>query len=307
MALSLHDVVAQSNRHRYFSFGCLTQRHTDGVAKAIAQQRTNAHSRLDTTILAFSCLGDTQVERELHPFFLHLLHQEANGANHDDRIARLDGDDNIAEILLHADAKKLHARLHHAFGRIAIARHDAVGKRTVVHTDAHSRVMLLADVEKRHKAGFQLCQFVSILSIGIFQVLELAGWVHVIAWIDAHLLCIKSRFISHVSIEMHVGNKRHLTTTLAQSLTDELKVFRLFHPLRSETHILATCFHNAERLSNRAFRVHRGRVRHRLHSDGITSSQRSLSDVNLVGRATLVVEKRIPIARTNERFLWHDK
>ena len=126
MAFPLHDIVAKSNGHRDFRLGSLTQRNTDSVAIAVAQQGTDAHSRLDTSVFPFASLSHAQVKWKLHPLFLHLIYQQANGANHNDCVAGLDGNDDIAEMLLHADTQELQTRLHHTFGCIAIARHDAV-------------------------------------------------------------------------------------------------------------------------------------------------------------------------------------
>ena len=41
------------------TFWFLAQRHADGVANTLCQQGTNAHSRLDASVLTFACLGDT--------------------------------------------------------------------------------------------------------------------------------------------------------------------------------------------------------------------------------------------------------
>ena len=62
----------------------------------------------------------------MHVRLVHLADEKTHGANHDDRIGSLDGDNHVVELLLLADTQKLHAALNDALRRVAIARHDAV-------------------------------------------------------------------------------------------------------------------------------------------------------------------------------------
>ena len=165
--------------------------------------------------------------------------------------------------------------------------------------------MLLTDVEKWHELSFNLCQFFSIFSIGVFEMLELACGVHVITWIDTHFFGMKGSLISNVGIEMHVGNEWHMATTSTETFADGLEVLCLLYSLRGEAHVFTTSLHNAKCLRDAGIGVHRGSVGHGLHTNGVSASKRGAPYMNFVGGTTLVVEKRIPIARTKKRGIGH--
>ena len=57
-SLTLRDIVHQLARHRHLELGFLAERHTDGVTQALRHQRTDAHSALDTPVLAESGFGN---------------------------------------------------------------------------------------------------------------------------------------------------------------------------------------------------------------------------------------------------------
>ena len=76
----------------------------------------------------------------------------------------------------------------------------------MVHTDAHSSMVLLADVQKRHQLLLYLLQLGSILLVGIFQMLERTTRVYVVTRIDAHLLAILGSHVSDMCREVDVGH-----------------------------------------------------------------------------------------------------
>ena len=131
------------------------------------------------------------------------------------------------EILLLADAQEFEAALYDALWRIAIAVADAVGERTVVHADADGCMMLLADVEERHEAVFNLLEFVSILFISIFLLDELAGRIHVVARIYAHLLAVEGSHVGNVRIEVNIGNEWSLIAVGTDAGIDVLHILCL--------------------------------------------------------------------------------
>ena len=128
MVLALHDVVHQFAGNGYFRFGSFTQRYTDGVAQPVRQQGPDAKGRLDASVFAIAGFGHAEVQGEVHAFFLHHGSQQAHGLHHHHRIGGFDGNDHVCEVLFHTDAQELHARLHHAFRCIAVARHGSVGQ-----------------------------------------------------------------------------------------------------------------------------------------------------------------------------------
>ena len=126
MPLASGDIVHQMARHGNLGFGLLAQRHTDGVSYAIGKQGTNAHSTLDAPVFTLASFGNAQMQRIVHPLLVHGGHQQAHRLHHHHRVACLDRDDHIAELLFSANAQKLHTALHDTLGCVAIARHDAV-------------------------------------------------------------------------------------------------------------------------------------------------------------------------------------
>ena len=125
---------------------------------------------------------------------------------HDDRIGSLDRDDHVREILFHTDAQELHARFYHALRGISVARHDAVGQRTVVHSDADGRVVFLTDVQKGDEAVAYLLDFFCILFIRILQLLEGTGSIYVVARVDTYLFSVQGRYLGYFRIEMYIGH-----------------------------------------------------------------------------------------------------
>ena len=73
------------------------------------------------------------MERIVHTLFLHFSHKKAHRTHHYHRVGSLDGNNNIVENRAFLKiTQKLHTALYNAFGRIAITRHNTVGKAAVV-------------------------------------------------------------------------------------------------------------------------------------------------------------------------------
>ena len=266
MSGTLRDIVDEVARNGYLRFRLLAQTHADGVADAVGKQCADAHRTLDASVLAFACLGDAEVERVVHVGVVHLGDEQAHGAHHDDGVRRLDAYHHVVELLLLADAQKLHAALDDAFRRVAVARHDAVGERTVVHADAHRRVVFAADIEEGHEAVLQLLELVGILRVGILNLLEHARRVYVVARVDAHLLCVQRSHVSHVGVEVNVGNERRCVAVGTQLCVYVLQVLSLSAALRSESHEFAACLYDTLSLSHARLRVVGVGCGHRLHA-----------------------------------------
>ena len=160
--------LQQGVGHRNLVLGRFAEADADGVADAVDEQGTDAHGTLQAAVLALAGFRDAEVEGEGHAFGLHGAAQQAHALHHHHGVGGFDADDDIQELLLHAHAQELHARLHDAGGRVAIARHDAVGERAVVHADAHGGAMLTADVEEGHEAVLNLAELGGVLLVGIF-------------------------------------------------------------------------------------------------------------------------------------------
>ena len=291
VSTSLADIFHQMSGHGDFGFRFLAQRHTDGVADAIGQQCADAHGTLYPAVLALAGLGHAQVQRIVHALALHRGHQQAHRLHHHHRVAGLDGDDHVVEVFSSADAQKLHAALHDSLRRVAIAAHDAVGERPVVHADAYGGAMLAADVEKRHQLSFYLLQFTGIFLIGIFQLFELPCRVNIVAGIDSHLLGIEGGHVGHMRIEMHVGHQGCGISPLPQQCIDVLQVLRLAHALCGEAHIFASCLDDAYGLLHAALGIVGRSGGHRLHPDGMFAAQRSVAHLHDRRGSPLVAEQ----------------
>ena len=184
------DIVDEVTCHGDLCLGLLGERHTHGVTDAVGKQCTDTHGTFDSSVLTLTGFRHTEMERIVHILFVHRLNEQTHGAHHDDGVARLDGDDDIVEVVLLTDTQKLHAALHDTFRCVAVAVTDTVGERAMVHTDTDCRVVLLTDVEKRHESVLDLLQFLGILLIGIFMFDKLTRGVYIVAGVDTHLLGI---------------------------------------------------------------------------------------------------------------------
>ena len=183
------------------------------------------------------------------------------------------------EIFLLADAQEFEAALYDALWRIAIAVADAVGEGTVVHADADGCMVLFADVEERHEAFLNLLEFVSILFISIFLLDELAGRIHVVAWIYAYFLTIESSHVGNVRIEVNIGYERSLIAVGTDAGIDVFHILCLAGTLSGEAHQLATSLDNLLSLLNASLGIIGVGGGHRLDADRIIATQVEGSDM----------------------------
>ena len=146
MALALFKIASQMLCHRYLGLRLFAQRHTNGVANAVGQQRAYAHGTFYAAVFALASLGHAQVQGVVHIGLIHLAHQQSHRLHHHHGVAGFDADYHIVKLLFLADAQKLHAAFNNAFGGVAIARHNAVRERAVVYAYAHGGMVLAADV-----------------------------------------------------------------------------------------------------------------------------------------------------------------
>ena len=203
---ALGDEVHQFAGYGNLALGLFGQRHADGVANAFGKQGANAHCRLDASVFTLASLCDTQMQRVVHVLSVHRLDKQTDGSHHDDGIRSLDADDHIVELLTTENAQELNATLDNTLGGVSVTAHDAVRERTVIHTDADSGMVFLADIDKRNELALNLLQFLGILFVGILQMLESTSWVDVVARIDANLLAVLGSDICRMSREVDVSH-----------------------------------------------------------------------------------------------------
>ena len=276
---SLQDALC----HRNLAFGLLAQTYADGVANAVNKQGADTHGTLQTTVLALSGLRYTQVQGIIHSLLLHLLAEQTDALHHHHRIAGLDADHHVGEMLTLTDTQELHAALHDARRRIAVTRHDTVRERAVIHADADSRSVLPADSQKAAETLIQSLQLLPVLLIRIFQMLELTGRIHIVARIDAHLLHDGGSHIRHIGIEVDIGTQGHITIAAShQSRLDVTQVLRLACSLRGKPNQVGPRINNTDTLFNAALGIHRAAGGHTLHGHPVLAANTQLAYLNLV-------------------------
>ena len=149
----------------------------------------------------------------------------------------------------------------------------------MVDTDADCCMMLLADVEEWHETLANLLYLLCVFLVGVFEFLECASRIDIVAWVDAHLLDNACCHISHIGIEMDVGHQRHVVAISTERLLDVGEVQCLLGALSCESHDVGTCIDNALDLCHRSFGVVGIGIGHRLNTDGIVATNSDLSHI----------------------------
>ena len=290
MFLPQQDVIHQFTGNRDFGFGSLAQRYTNGISQTVGQQCADTQGGFDTSVFTVSGFRHSEMQRESHAFLFHDSDQQPDGLYHYDRIGGLYRNDNIREMFFNTDTKKFHAGFYHSFRSIAVARHDTVGQRSMVHPDTDSSMILFADIQERDKTVTDFLYFLRILFVCIFQFLKSTRSIYVVARINPHLLGILSRHISYLGIEMHIGNQRHHVPLTAQADIDVHQIFGLLDALRCQADILATRIHNSLGLVHTSLCILRRRVGHRLDTNRIGAAQRYSPNIYFCGFSSKIIE-----------------
>src|SRR5574344_1672564 len=116
-------------------------------------------------------------------------------------------------------------------------------------------MILFADVQKRNQLRFNLLQFSSIFFIGIFQFLECARRVYIVARVDTYLLRIQGGHFGHMGIEMYIRNERGGISVLTQRSVDVLQILSLTHTLGGKSNVFATGIDDTFSLSHTPFGI----------------------------------------------------
>ena len=174
-------------------------------------------ARFDAAVLALARLGHTEVNRviPIRPFLFQPRHEQAITFDHHLGIGRLHRELEVVETVLAADAGEFQRALDHAERRVAVAIHDAVGKRAVVRADAQAAVQPFGFKHERREFLFDPLQFSGVLLIGVFLGGKFLG-IGVIARIHPHDLDPFHRFHRRFGLEMDVGDNRHEAFLRAQ-------------------------------------------------------------------------------------------
>ena len=279
--------------HGYFTFWFFAQRYADGVANALCQQCSDSYGTFDTAILSFASFRHTEVQGVVHVLLVHCGYQQSHGCHHHDCVRGFDRNHYVVEVFAFKDAQELHTALHDAFGRIAIARHNAVAEGTVIHTDTDGSVMFLTDLNEGDEFPFDFLQFVGIFLIGVFQMFEGTSRVDIVAWIDAHLLTIEGGDVGGVCGEVHIGHQWLCVAIGLQFGRDVFHIFCLTGSLCCKAYQFAACIYNAFCLCYAGVGIVGIGSCHRLDADGVITSNADITHLRFCRTSSLITHGNI--------------
>ena len=155
----------------------------------------------------------------------------------------------------------------------------------------YRRMVLLAEVDKRRQSFLDLFQFLCVLLVRIFQVLEGTGRIDVVARVDAHLLCMACGHVGHVGVEVDVCTKRLRVALCAQLAADVGQVLGLSPSLCGQAHQFASCVDDALALRHAPLGVEGRGCGHRLDAHRIVSTDVEPSHMGYGCGTPLIVEQ----------------
>ena len=151
-------------------------------------------------------------------------------------------------------------------------------------------MVVAADLEKGNEPLLNLAQLVGILGVGIFDVLEGACRVNVVAGVHAHLLGVEGGDVGHARVEVDVGHEGCLEPVGTQTCADVLEVLGLAGALCGEAHQLAPGADYALGLGHARLGVVGVGGGHRLHPYRIVTAHADGSHTDGGSLAAAVVE-----------------
>ena len=289
MTDSRSDVLHQFLSHRHLEFGIFAERNANGVAHALGEQRAYAHGTLYAAVLAVAGFGYAQVQREVHILGIHSHHQSAHGFHHHHGVRCLYRYHHIVEILSHHHTQKLHHALHHTRRSVAVAAHNAVAERAVVHSQTHCRAMLLAYGDKGDERLGYFLYLASIFFVGEREFFECSRHVNKVAGIDSHLVGHASGFEGSFGIEVNIGHQRHIVAFIYQLSAYHAYAVGLTHALSGESHQVGSGIGYAATLCHAALYVVSVGRRHRLHAHRVVRTHHQVLYLHCSGGSALVV------------------
>ena len=198
----------------------------------------------------------------MHVLTVHRVDKAAHCLDHDDDIGCLHRNHHVHELLLDKHAQELHHALDHPGSRIAVAAHDAVAQRTVVHAQAHCRVALAAHLDKGQQRLTHALELGVILFLGVLQLLECACRIYKVPRVDAHTLTHLGGSKCRLGVEMDVGNQRNIAAVGSQQLRNLTDAVCLLYALGRQSHIVGSGIGDALALGRTGLYVIGGGVGH---------------------------------------------
>jgi len=150
----------------------------------------------------------------------------------------------------------------------------------MIHTDTDGGVIGFTDVQEGNEAVAYLPDLLRVLLIGIFQMLEGACGIHVVARVDADLFRILRGNVCYFRVEMYVCHQWHHVAVLAQGGIDVHQVLRFLDALGGEAYVFSAGIHNTFGLCHTRIGILRGGIGHALYADRIGAAHRGGSDIH---------------------------
>ena len=155
---------------------------------------------------------------------------------HHHHIGGLYADDYIFKIFGTTDAQIFHGALGHSLGCIAIARHDAVRKRSVVDAKTQGDLTFAAQRQQRTQPLGYALLLGRVFLVSIFQFGKSTSRISKIAGIYAHFLYMLGRLEGRIWVEMYIRAQRHMASCEVQLLTYITQGGSVMGGLRCQAH-----------------------------------------------------------------------
>jgi hypothetical protein len=264
----------------------------DGVAESVEEETADADGAFDAAVFAVARFGDAEVERVVHVFLRHALHEQAVGLDHDLGIRGLHREHDLLVGVRLGDAEELEGALDHTERRVAVAVHDAVAQRAVIGADAEGAAEGFGAEDERSERVVEALEFDVVVGIRVLADGEFL-FVGVVARIDADFFHVLDGLHRGGGEEMDVGDERNVAKAGGgKLLADGFEALRGGDVGRGDADDFTAHFCESDGLfdgGGDVLRVARG---HRLHADGMRAADADGADHDFMGGAADGVEAR---------------
>ena len=252
--------VGKIPRHRQLIFRILRQGDTDGIADAFGQQGGNRHAGLDASGIAVSGFRNADVQGKDDAPLLHHPGKFPVCFDHDDRIAGLQGDDDIVKLRIQTHVDPFHRRQGHGLRSVSVAFHDIGSQGTVIQADPDGRSIFLALLEETGE-----------LTPRLFMVLM------EVARVDPDLLHDRRHGNGRFGGEMDVGNQGDTASCRPETRFDLPDMRHILQAGNGNPHQLRTGGRQPKTLGHRRIDIVRMGIAHRLDDDRVVSSDEDVT------------------------------
>ena len=288
----LHHRLAQTqglkNRvaDRDLLLRCFSERDTDRVAQALAQQGGDAGGALDPAVVAVARFGDTEVQGVVETLRVHAVRHHPVGGQHHRRPRRLHRDHDVVEVEAVTDADELHRALDHAQRCVAVAEQHPFRQGAVVHADAQGLVLLLQQLHQGFEGLADAISDRRDLGLTEFGAVGVGLVEHEQAWIDAHLVDVLSHLQGDLhAVVVHVRHQRHRLIGALQPLADLAHGLGMGQGWHGDPHDLAARLVQAADAGRGPLDVEGVLIDHRLHHHRVLAAHPDIAHTHAAGLA----------------------